>query len=66
MSICKWCKTPIRKMTGDEQKPNSLACWIHITGFFQCPDSRSEYDLATYDPKMSEERIEQHVAGAGI
>jgi hypothetical protein len=46
---CKLCSTPIRKQTGDEFKPDNLACWIHTTGFYQCPSSRSEYDLATPD-----------------
>ena len=62
---CKWCKTPIRKMAGDENKPNNLACWTHETGFYQCPGSRSEYDLAEYDPK-EEEKQEQLVDGCGI
>jgi hypothetical protein len=48
---CQICKTPVRKMAGDESKPDRLACWTHVTGFHQCPGSRSEYDLATPDFK---------------
>ena len=50
MNHCLLCKEPIRKVTGDESKPARLACWIHETGRYQCFGSRSEYDLATYDP----------------
>ena len=49
MNFCGLCKTPIRKQSGDESKPDNLACWIHVTGYYQCPGSRSEFDLATYD-----------------
>ena len=50
MPLCKWCQTPIQKIAGDEGKPDRVSCWIHTTGFYQCPGSRSEYDLAEYDP----------------
>jgi len=48
---CLLCSQPICKIKGDESKPDHLASWIHVTGNYQCPESRSEYDLATYDPK---------------
>jgi hypothetical protein len=50
MNLCKLCRQPIRKTLGHESRPGSLACWVHTTGRYQCPGSRSEYDLATYDP----------------
>jgi hypothetical protein len=52
-------------MQGDESKPDKLACWTHETGYHQCPGSRSEYDLAEYDPDSVTEETE-YVAGAGI
>jgi hypothetical protein len=50
MILCKLCHTPIRRDEGQEGKSDKEACWIHVTGFYQCPGSRSEYDLAEYDP----------------
>ncbi len=59
MNLCGLCKMPIRKQAGDESKPDKLACWIHLTGRYQCPNSRSEYDLATFNPdKFATIRIE--------
>jgi hypothetical protein len=52
MILCKLCHTPIRRDEGQEGKSDKDACWIHVTGFYQCPKSRSEYDLAEYDPKL--------------
>ena len=68
MYICKWCSTPIRKDVGEEDRDDRLACWIHVTGFYQCPDSRSEYDLATFDPNAiaQDSGSEEWTAGAGI
>lgn len=66
MPVCKWCQTSIRKMTGDEKKPDNLASWIHMTGYYQCPGSRSEYDLATYDPRGAESQADGWASGAGI
>jgi hypothetical protein len=39
MNLCRWCHTPIK------QKDDGS--WVHENGFYQCPGSRSEYDLAT-------------------
>jgi len=65
---CKLCSNPIRKQAGDEAKPDPVACWIHTTGFYQCPGSRSEYDLATPDFNRSgiERKPVPELDGSGI
>ena len=65
---CKLCSNTIRKQLGDEDKPDSIACWIHTTGFYQCPGSRSEYDLATPDLSRPNSRFEPALEtnGSGI
>src|ERR1700679_1030542 len=50
--LCRLCQNPIRKIAAHHLRPNEKASWVHETGFFQCPGSRSEYDLATYDPDI--------------
>jgi hypothetical protein len=51
---CKLCGNSIRKLLGQESTPDSLACWIHLEGHYQCPGSRSEFDLATFDREEAE------------
>ena len=53
-------------MNGEEDRPNQLACWIHETGYYQCPNSRSEFDLAEYDPSFNEAQEEMLIDGQGI
>lgn len=47
---CLLCRQPIRKQPGHESRPDTLACWTHVTGSYQCAGSTSEFDLATFDP----------------
>ena len=57
---CLNCQTPVKK----EERGG----WIHETGFYQCPGSRSEYDLAQPDLSPAREKVDHElmVDGQGI
>lgn len=59
MSLCRICHEPIRKLAGHESRPDTLACWTHVEGGYMCRGSRSEFDLATFDPAENKHRIEE-------
>lgn len=58
--LCKLCHTPITQ--------EASGAWIHETGFYQCPGSRSEYDLAEpdLDGPLSEQARVLELDGSGI
>lgn len=63
---CELCGTPIRKIDGDESKPDDKACYTHVGGSYQCPGSRSEFDLATPDRRELRMSLRLELDGSGI